>query len=78
MMSNPLSMILSQMQRGINPDVILSQMARNNPQIAQVMNMTRGKSDAEMRQFAQNLAKERGVDLDGLMRSMGISIPSSK
>lgn len=77
-MNDPMQLILSQIKRGMDPNLILNQMARSNPQVAQVMNMTRGKTDAQMRQFAENLAKERGVDLNNLMRSMGITIPSNR
>lgn len=77
-MNNPVNMILSQMQRGINPTAILQIMSRDNPQVAQVLKITHGKSPDELRQYAQNLAKERGIDLDDFMRSMGISIPSKR
>lgn len=77
-MNNPVNMILSQMQRGINPAAILQIMSRDNPQVAQVLKITQGKSSAELQQYAQNLAKERGIDLDDFMRSMGISIPSKR
>ena len=77
-MNNPVNMILSQMQKGINPTAILQMMSRDNPQVAQVLRITQGKSPAELRQYAQNLAKERGIDLYDFMRSMGISIPSNR
>ena len=78
MMSNPMQVITSQLRRGMNPNAILSQMAQRDPRVAQVMQITRGKSNAEMRQYAENLARERGVDLDTFVRSMGITIPSNK
>lgn len=78
MMNNPMQMITSQLRRGMNPNAILSQMAQRDPRVAQVMQITRGKSNAEMRQYAENLARERGVDLDSFVRSMGITIPSNR
>ena len=78
MMNNPMQVITSQLRRGMNPNAILSQMAQRDPRVAQVMQITRGKSNAEMRQYAENLARERGVDLDTFVRSMGITIPSNK
>ena len=77
-MNNPVNMILSQLQKGVNPTAILQIMSRDNPQVAQVLRITQGKSPAELRQYAQNLAKERGIDLYDFMRSMGISIPSNR
>ena len=78
MTNNPMMLAVEQMKRGMNPNAVLSQIARSNPQVNQMMKILNGKSEAELRQFAQNLAKERGVDLDNLMRSMGITIPSNR
>lgn len=78
MTNNPMMLAVEQMKRGMNPNAVLSQIARSNPQVTQMMKILNGKSEAELRQFAQNLAKERGVDLDNLMRSMGIAIPSNR
>ena len=77
-MSNMMQMISSQIQRGMTPNAILSQLAQRDPRVAQVMQITRGKSNEEMRQYAENLARERGMDLDSFVRSLGISIPSGR
>lgn len=78
MTNNPIVQIVNLMRSGGNPNVLLQQLARTDPQINKVLQMTRGKSDAEMRQFAENLARERGIDLENLARSLGITIPSSR
>lgn len=78
MTNNPMSMIAHQMQRGVNPKLVLSQMARTDPQIAQIFKIIGNKNEAELRQFTQNLAKERGVDLNELAKSYGITIPSNR
>lgn len=77
-MNNPMQIITAQLRRGVNPNVILGQMAQRDPRVAQIMQITRTKSNAEMRQYAENLARERGVDLDSFVRSMGITIPSNR
>ena len=77
-MINPMQVITSQLRRGMSPNAILSQMAQRDPRVAQIMQITRTKSNAEMRQYAENIAKERGVDLDSFVRSMGITIPSDR
>ena len=77
-MNNPMKMITAQLRRGVNPNAILSQMAQRDPRVAKVIEITKGKSNAEMRQYAENLAKERGIDLDSFVRSMGITIPSNR
>ena len=78
MTNNPMMLAVEQMKRGMNPNAVLSQIARNNPQVTQMIKILNGKNEAELRQFAQNLAKERGIDIDNLMRSMGITIPSNR
>lgn len=77
-MNNPMQMITAQLRRGVNPNVILGRMAQRDPRVAQIMQITRTKSNAEMRQYAENIAKERGIDLDSFVRSMGITIPSDR
>ena len=42
------------------------------------MEMTRGKTPQQMRQMAENMAKERGLDLNDVARQLGITIPSER
>ena len=77
-MIDPVRIILSQMQKGVNPTALLSIMSRDNPQVAQVLRITQGKSPEELRQYAQNLARDRGIDLEDFVRSLGISVPSNR
>ena len=51
------------LQNSGNPMAMLSQMAGNNPMIAQAMKMAQG---GDPREIAMNLAKERGVDIGQL------------
>ena len=78
MQNNPAMMLLNAMQSGRNPALLLQQMAANNPQAAQVMSMMRGKTPAQLRQMAENLAANQGTNIDDVARSLGISIPSNR
>ena len=78
MMNNPMMAMLNIMQRGGNPMGFLQQMAGNNPQMRQFMQMINGKSPAQLRQMAENMAKERGVSVNDVARQLGITIPSDK
>lgn len=50
-------------------------MAQQNPQAFQKMQeMTSGKSEADMKQTAMNLAKERGIDISKFASQFGINI----
>ena len=55
-MSNPIGAVQQQM---------LSRMQRQNPQrFNQIKQIVEGKNDSQLKEMAQNIAKERGVDLD--------------
>ncbi len=75
MAMNPLNMILQVMQSGNNPMQFLQNQAMQNPQMAQAMNLINGKSPAQLRTIAENMAKESGVDLNALAKSFGLTLP---
>ena len=69
-------MAMLQMARnGGNPMQMLQQMAGQNPQAAQAMRLIQGKNPQQLRQIAENMAKERGVDLNQMAHQMGITLP---
>lgn len=78
MMNNPLNMALNVMRRGGNPVALAQQMAATNPQMRQFYNMVNGKSSAELKQMAENMAKERGVSINDIARQLGITVPSDR
>lgn len=78
MMMNPMMQLVSLMKSGGNPQQLLMNMAQNNPQVQQVMQMVQGKSHAELRQMAQNIAAQRGTTIEDVARQLGITIPSER
>lgn len=69
MQNNPLMML---MQSG-NPMQMLQNMAAQNPAIQQVMPLVQGKNTQQLKETAQNIANERGIDLNafaGQLQSM--------
>lgn len=72
MQSNPIMMLVQMAQRGGNPMQILQQMAGQNPAAAQTLRMLDGKSPQQMRQVAENMARERGIDLKTMAQQMGL------
>lgn len=72
-MNNPIMMLLNIARSGGNPMAAMQQMANNNPQMRQAVQMMQGKSPAELQQMAQNIARERGIDLNDFLRQMGIT-----
>lgn len=64
-MINPMQ-IIQMIQRGGNPQQISL--------LGQATQMVSGKSQAQVRQIAMNMARERGVDLNALANQMGMRI----
>ena len=74
-MGNPMMrMLFSGMQGNADPMSVLGQLAGNNPQMNNFMNLIRGKSPSQLEQIARNLYKDRGIDIDQTARSMGLKL----
>lgn len=74
-MNNPMMAMLQMARNGGNPMQMLQQMAGQNPQAAQAMRLIQGKNPQQLRQIAENMAKERGVGLNQIARQMGVTLP---
>lgn len=74
MMNNPILSLIQLAQNGGNPMQLLQQMAGSNPAAQQTLRMINGKTPAQMRQVAENMARERGIDLNEMARRMGLPL----
>ena len=72
-MNNPVLSLVQAMQRGGNPMAMMQQMAYQSPQVAQAVQMMQGKTPQQLQTMAQNMAKERGIDLNQMIRQLGIN-----
>lgn len=75
-MMNPMQM-LAMLNSGGNPDMMLQQMAQQNPLLNRAMTMAQGKSPQELRAIAINLAKQQGMteqDVDNMAKSFGLRL----
>lgn len=52
--------------------MMLNQMIQSDPRARQAMQMLQGKSPRELEQMARNMAKERGVSIEDVMRQLGL------
>lgn len=69
---NPMAMMMQMARtRSGNPAPLLEQLARQNPAMRQAMDMTRGKTPQEVRQIADNMARQRGTTVEEILRRMG-------
>ena len=69
---NPLDFMSNAIRQQMNPNTIMQQMAAQDPQAKQFMNMIRGKSRAELEQIARHTARERGTTLEAVAKQLGI------
>lgn len=72
-MNNPVMALVQTMQRGGNPLSLLQQMAGQDPQVGQFMQMLQGKSPQQLQSMARNVAQERGIDINQMLRDLGIN-----
>ena len=73
MQNNPLMALVQVMNSGGNPMVLLQQMAPQNPQAFQALQMMQGKNPQQLEQMARGMAQERGIDINQMIRQLGIN-----
>ncbi len=67
---NPMQIIQAYMTKGITPKGIVKNMAQNNPMLKNLIDMAEKGDNESVENFARNLLKERGLDLDTEMSKM--------
>lgn len=78
MANNFIRQAMALIRNGGDPQAFLSTAARNDPQISQALRMIQGKKPEQLRQMAENMARESGIDLNDVARQLGITIPSDR
>lgn len=73
MLNNPIQLI-GMLQNSQNPMMIIQQMMSNHPQYKQIMQVIQGKTPQQLEQYARNLAKNQGIDLNQLVSQFGLKI----
>lgn len=63
---NPIGIIKNFMQKGINPEQMISNMIsqNSNPMMQNLMKMAQSGNSQEVENFARNICKEKGIDFD--------------
>ena len=72
MLNNQIGLLIQAAQGGGDPMRIIGQLAGGNPMIAHGLQMVRGKSPDQLRQLAENMARERGTSPEAILRGLGI------
>lgn len=71
-MNNPMMAIMQAAMGGMRPAQFLQQMAMQNPMATQAMNIIQGKSPEQLREIADNMAKQRGTTVEEIARQYGL------
>lgn len=71
-MNNPIFNLINLARTGGNPMTLMQQMAGRNPRAQQALQMVQGKTPDQLRQMAENMAKERGTTIDEIARGLGL------
>ena len=70
-MNNPVIALVNAAKNGGNPVQMIQQMAGQDPQIRQFMQMVNGKNPQQLRQMAENMARERGTNVEAVIKQLG-------
>lgn len=70
-MNNPVITLVNAAKNGGNPMQMIRQMAGQDPQMRQFMQMVNGKDPQQLRQMAENMARERGTNLEAVIKQLG-------
>lgn len=73
--NNPIMQMMGMLQNSNNPRAVMEKLASQNLQLQQVMGLAQGKTPQQLQQMAENLAKEKGVNLQEFMKQIGINRP---
>ena len=71
-MNNPILNLISLARTGGNPMTLMQQMAGRDPLAQQALKMVQGKTPDQLRQMAENMAKERGMTVDEIAKGLGL------
>lgn len=70
---NPMQLI-QMLQRGANPQQLMSQMIQQHPAFRQAAQFMNGKTPQQIQAEVQKMAAQRGVDLNQLTKQLGIKL----
>ncbi len=69
---NSIIQLINIARNGGSPVSMMKQMAKNDPEMAQAINIIDGKSPEQLQEIATNMAKERGTTVEEVARQIGI------
>lgn len=71
-MKNNVQQIFQAVQNGADPNMIIMQLAKNNPVFQQALRMANGRTPDQIRDMATQMAQQRGIDVNQFAQQLGI------
>ncbi len=72
--NNPFALVMQAMRNGATPAQFVAQMASQNPVIAQVQSVIRGKTPQQLNATLNDLCRQNGTTPEALARQLGLPI----
>lgn len=72
---SPIMQLANLARAGQNPMGLIQQLGGQSAPIMQGLSLIQGKNETQLRTMAQNLAKERGIDLNQLASVLNLTLP---
>lgn len=73
-LQNPAMMILQALANGRPLDSILDVIGKQSPEMDKAVSIIRGKNAQQLQGIAENMARERGIDIRSLVKNLGINM----
>ena len=70
-MNNPIIALVNATKNGVDPVQLMQKIAGGDPQIQQALQMIQGKNAQQLRQMAENMARERGTNVEAVIKQLG-------
>ena len=71
---NPAVMILQALSNGRSLDSVLDAIGKQTPEMERACSIIRGKNAQQLQEIAENMARERGIDIRELAKNLGINL----
>ena len=71
---NPATMILQALSNGRPLGDILDAIGKQTPEMERACSIIRGKNAQQLQEIAENMARERGLDIRELAKNLGINL----
>jgi len=71
---NP-TQLIQMLQSGVNPNVIANQLIQRFPAFQKAAQFMNGKTPQQIQNGAQQMAQQRGINLNQLSNQLGIKLP---